>query len=432
MSGSKALTAVAAVGGAVATHAREAPALVSLAPLLPLWVGVSLLRSGGPRPVGDEPSFLHYAHNLLHGTYATPGSGDATRFLWHGPGLPALLTPFVALHVPLPAMRLTGPLLLFLTIILFYRLLRLRLSHGWALAGAWLLGLYAPFGEIVGPLHKEPLALLLLVAALLGAARYLEHGRAGQLALAGLSLAGLAMTRLEYGWVILALLVLAGPWALLSRRLDARRALSICGLAIAGCVPWLLYTYALTGHVLYWGNSGGLSLYWMAPHDDQLGAWHGVHTVFSQAALAPFRPFFRHVETLAPLQRDLAFEHAAIAGIERNPAGYGLNLLANAARSCFAAPISSQVPAGAIAVEAAFTVPLLTGLVVCARSTWRGRAHLPREATPFCALGMLGVAAHLLPSSEPRLVLPLVPIALWLVLHTSAAALGPAPRLRAA
>jgi hypothetical protein len=423
--------AVAAIGRAVATQARERRALVCLAPLLPLWVTVSLLRSGGARAVGDEPSFLRYAHNLLHGTYATAGSGDATQFLWHGPGLPALLTPFVALHAPLAVMRLTGPVLLFITIVLFYRLLRLRLSRGWAIGGAWLLGLYVPFGEIVGPLHKEPLALLLMVAVLLGTARYLEHGRISQLALAGLSLAGLAMTRLEYGWVIVGLLGLAGLWAITSRRIVARRALSICGLALAGCVPWLLYTYSLTDHVLYWGNSGGLSLYWMAPHNDQLGAWHAVHSVFAQAPLAPFRPFFAHVETLTPLQRDLAFDHAAIAGIEANPAGYALNLLANAARSLFAAPISSQVPIGAVVLEAAFTIPLLTGLALCARTVWRRRARLPREAGPFAALGMLSVVVHLLPSSEPRMVLPLVPIALWLVLHTAAGALGPAPHVSA-
>ncbi|MCW2952577.1 MAG: hypothetical protein JWQ48_1747 [Conexibacter sp.] len=401
---------------------------MSLAPLLPLWLAVSLLRSGGPGAVGDEQSFLRYADNLLHGTFATPGTGDATQFLWHGPGLPALLAPFVALHASLPLMRLLGPLLLFLAIVLFYRLLRMRLSHGWALAGAWLLGFYVPFGEIVGPLHKEPLALLLLVAALLGTARYVEHGRVGQLALAGLSLAGLAMTRLEYGWVILALLGLAALWTAATRGIVPRRALSICAVALAGCVPWLLYTYSLTGHVLYWGNSGGLSLYWMAPHNDQLGAWHAVHSVFSQPALAPFRPFFNHVETLSPLQRDLAFDHAAIIAIGHNPAGYVLNLLANAARSCFAAPISSQVPIGAVVLEAAFTIPLLTGLVLCARAARRGLVRLPREAGPFAAFGIVGLAVHLLPSSEPRMVLPLVPIALWLVLQTAA---GQAHRRRA-
>lgn len=54
----------------------------------------------------------------------------------------------------------------------------------------------------------------------------------------------------------------------------------VCGLALLICSPYLVYTYALTGKIFYWGNSGGLSLYWMSsPHPQEFGDWHNPQTL---------------------------------------------------------------------------------------------------------------------------------------------------------
>ena len=401
---------------------RRLPAAVILSPLLALWLGVDMWRGVNGPAVGDEPPFLRYAHNLLHGVYATPGSSDATQFLWHGPGLPALLAPLIALDVPLAALRLTGPLLLFAAILLFHRLLRMSLPPRWALGGAFALGLYAPFGEVVGPLHKEPLALVLLIAALLGVVGYLRDGRRRQLALAGLGFAALAMTRLEYGWVLVALLLAAAIWLAATRAVAARRALAICALALAGCMPWLVYTHALTGRLLYWGNAGGLSLFWMAPHPRQLGSWHAVHTVFRDPALSAYRPFFTHLDTLAPLARDRALQQAARVDIAAHPLTYLLNLGANAGRMLFAAPFSVGLAPRLVGGYALFTLLLLGALGWALVRAWPYRARMPRATWPFVAFALAGFLVHLAPSAEPRLVMPLVPILLWLALHAAATA----------
>lgn len=403
---------------------RSLPPAIALSPLLALWVAVGAWRGAVAAPTGDEPPFLRYAHNLLHGVYATPGSMDATQFLWHGPGLPALLAPLVALGTPLWALRLTGPLLLFAAIVLFERLLAMTLPRRWALGGAWALGLYAPFGELVGPLHKEPLALVLLVAAASGTSAYLRQGRRRQLALAGLTLAGLVMTRLEYGWVVLALLLAAAAWAARARSVAAGRALAVCALAFGGCLPWLTYTWSLTHRLLYWGNAGGLSLYWMAPHAGQLGAWHGVHTVFLDPTLAAYRPFFAHVSALTPLRRDLALQHAALADITAHPAGYALDLLANVGRMLVAAPFSVGLAPRLVGGYTLFTLALLGALAWALTRAWPHRRRLPRTAAPFAAFALGGFLVHLAPSAEPRLVMPLVPLLVWLTLHAAAVTRG--------
>ena len=77
------------------------------------------------------------AERLVDGYYVTgdddailnadPGSPD----LWFGPGLPALLTPLVAVDAPLSLLRLTSALVLFAAVLLMYVLARERWGSRW-------------------------------------------------------------------------------------------------------------------------------------------------------------------------------------------------------------------------------------------------------------------------------------------------------------
>lgn len=366
------------------------------------------------------------AHRLLEGRYAVLGTKDWTRFLWHGPGLPALLAPLVAVGVPLTGLRLLSPLLMFLAALLFYRLLRLRLSRRGALIGAYAVALYAPAYYTLGTVAKEPLALVLSIVALDGTARYLKYGQARQAVLAGLALGALVMTRLEYGWVISAALAFGLVWWLLARVRDrpsallgtrvARRWALICAVGLVVCVPWLSYTYALTGHVFYWGNSGGISLYWMSsPSPSQLGEWHAPHTVFADPALAGYRSFFHYLSTLSPVKADLELQRVAIVQALAHPAKYALNLVANVGRMFVGLPFSFTLPLAVIAGLIVINGSLLAGVLAAAARLKRARASLPRETLPFVIFAVIGLAVHVLPTAEPRMVLPLIPVPIWFI-----------------
>src|SRR5690348_13095152 len=103
-----------------------------LSPLLGLYVTAMLVLPTGEGWAGDEGVYLDIARNLTHGVYRD-GSGDGalnmclpgwhTPDLWYGPGFLALLAPFVALGLPTSLIRLLGPLLLFVSVLLFHRLL---------------------------------------------------------------------------------------------------------------------------------------------------------------------------------------------------------------------------------------------------------------------------------------------------------------------
>ena len=403
-------------------------AVARLSPLLGGFLLAWALSDNGGRPISDEGPFLAAAHRLLDGHYALTGAMDGTKYLWHGPGLPALISPLVALGTSLTVIRLVGPLLLFVAVVLFYRLLRLRLSRRASLVGAYALGLYGPMYEgITSSVQKEPLALAMSVIALYGTARYVSEGRRRYLVLAGLALGSLAMTRLEYGWVIAALLAVALIWWLVARlrqgagsprERTARRWALVCGAGMLSCVPWLAYTYSVTHQFFYWGNSGGISLYWMSsPASNQLGEWHASHTVFADPRLAAYRPLFHHLATLPPLQRDLALRHLAIVQALGHPAKYALNLLANVSRMLLGFPFSFTLSTGVIVGLVVFNTALIGGLIAAATSLRLHRRSLPPEATPFLWFAALAFAAHLFPSAEPRFLIPLVPVAVWVIVH---------------
>jgi hypothetical protein len=399
-------------------------ALVRLLPLLVVLLVASVILDPG-RVTGDEGPLIDAAHRLLQGRYAVPGTMDGTKFLWHGPGLPAVLAPLVALGVPLAGLRFTSPLLMFAAALLFYRMLRLRLSRRGALIGAYALGLYAPGYYVIGTVAKEPLALLFSITTLDASARYMRWGRRRHAAIAGLSLAALAMTRLEYGWVIILALGGGLVWWLLAgvrrrgvqgRTRTARRWALICAVAMLGCVPWLVYTYRITGRPFYWGNSGGLSLYWMSsPSPSQLGEWHGPHTVLSNPALAGYRPFFHYLATLRPLQRDLKLDHVAVTQALGHPGKYALNLVANLGRMFVGFPFGFVLPTAVIVGLIAINGTLFAGLLAAGRRVIRAHASLPRESIPFLLFATIGFVVHLLPTAEPRMVIPLIPVPIWLI-----------------
>jgi hypothetical protein len=400
---------------------REA-ARVAL-PLLALYVAVCALAQPGPHPVRDEPDLLAAAARLLDGHLVPSGAVTTPRaYLWHGPGIVALLAPFVALGLPLTAMRFIEPLLMVAAALLFHRVLRVRLRPGPALAWTYAFGLYVPFFSVVPQVHKEPLAVLLVVAGILALTRALSGGRWPSVAAAGLALAALTMVRLEYGWVSVALLACgAAGWAAHRRSVRARRLVAIAAVAVAGCVPWLACTYHLTGKPLYWGTSSGLSLFWMSPTvPGETGQWHEPSQVSWDPALARYRPFFRELQTLDPVESDSRLRERALANIRARPGDYARNLAANAARLLFSAPMRPGLPPLGVAVYALFNSLLMAAAGWAAVILWRRRRAVPPETVPIALFAAIAIAAHLPPSASPRMLLPIVPALLWLVAHAAA------------
>jgi hypothetical protein len=401
---------------------------VAFLPLLCVFVLATFFF---PRRASDERNYVELAHNLLDGHFAGLGWRPATPYgtsadpanpdLWFGPGLPGALTPLVALDVPIEALRITGALFLFGAVLVFYRLLRLHVGTGTALLGAYALGAYFPFYVLLSTIHSEPLAILLIVSMLYLLSRYVTDGGLAYGVAAAAAAAGVALTRVAYGWVLTGMVVAFGLWWLVSRRRTLLRIAGVYALALAFCLPWLAYTYSVTDRLLVWGNSGSLSLYWMSsPHPQDLGDWRGgaYEVVVTDPKLAHHRDFFLELAPLDPAEQNRRLEQRAIENIRGSPAKFAENVAANVSRMIFGFPFSAKPETLNTLFYLVPNSIILWAVVGCAVLVARRPGSFPPEGIAFAAFAALGFALHAVLAAYPRMLMPLIPIALWFVFHT--------------
>ena len=393
--------------------------VLALLPLLGLLILGSLLV---PERQDDEAGYLEIARNLMHGHYAT-GRPDALLDadpsypdIWFGPGLPLTLVGPVAADLPLWLLRLSGPLFLFGALLLFHAVLRRSLAPRAALLATWALGLYLPFLTVLTNLHSEPLAVLCLTAWMYATVRLLDDGRGRWLVLGAAALAGLALTRVDYGWVHTLLLAALLVWWALTRSANARRLSAMVALSLALCIPWLAYTASETGRAFVWGNSGSLSLYWMSsPYAGDLGDWQQANAVSTDPSLAAHRPFFESLRGLDLPKQNAKLERQALENVVHHPMQYAENVGANVSRMLFDTPYSrTEQRLGALG----FALPnaLLLGLLAVSLVVLvRVRRSLPAPAAPFALFALASFGLHALVAAYPRMLLPIVPVIAWFV-----------------
>ena len=403
--------------------ARDHPALL-LVPLLAVFVLAALFL---PERQNDESGYLGLTRNILDGDYAK-GPADALLDsdetypdLWFGPGLPLVLAGPVAAGLPLELVRLTGPLFLFVAVLVFFALMRRYTRPKPALVAAGALGLYVPFYTLLPALHSEALAVLFVVVALYATARVCEEGGRGWLVLGAVALAGLALTRVDYGWVLTVVLIAVLVWWLVSRGATPRRLAGMYALGLALCLPWLAYTTAETGRVFQWGNSGGLSVYWMSsPYEGDLGDWQKAEAVFSDLNLAPHRSFFASLRGRSLPEQNSRLERRALENVREHPAKYVENVAANVSRMLFDAPYSYSSQR---LTAAYFVVPnalLLGAVLLAAVVAVRVRGSLPPPTAPFAIFALAAFGLHALVSAYPRMLFPIVPVLVWFAATTIA------------
>lgn len=391
--------------------------LLLLAPLLAMYLAAWAFF---PERPDDEASYVVLAERLTQGFYVTgddraildedPASPD----LWFGPGLPAALAPLVAVEAPLWLLRLTSPLLLFGAVLVFYVLSRRRFGPRVGVVAAYALGLYLPFLGLLSNLHSEVLAVLLVAVGMLGLARFLERGGPAWLVLGAVGLGGLALTRVAYGWVLTVALLLLLAWWVARRSRSSGRAAVVLVLALALCLPWLAYTYAKTDRLLVWGNSGSLSLYWVAsPYDGDLGDWHQAHLVFTDPDLRPHRDFFEGLRGLELAEQNAEIEREALRNIVEHPGKYAENILANVSRMLFNSPYSRTFQQTNDIFYALPNAILLGALALCLLVLLPRRRTLPPETGVFVLLGSVAFILHALVAAYPRMLAPIVPLLVW-------------------
>ena len=388
----------------------NAKVLLRLSPLLVIYIMLIVLTSRSDF-FGDEGGYVSHAINLTHGYYTPANNID----LWWGPGYSIIMAPFVLLKAPWLAVKLLNAFFLFFAVIYFYHTLRLYTSSRYVLLLSYLFGLYPPFLRLLSYMLPETLTTLLVAGLTYHFCKLNQsptHSRMHQL-LAGCYLGYLALTKVLFGYVIVVCLIIAGlAFMLVKRSQVLKKAMAVCGIAFLVCLPYPLYTYSLTGKLFYWGNVGGMQLYWMAtPYEDELGDWQFIEQIRTNPKLAAHHlAFYEKVAKLPSIERDDVFMREAIHNIGKHPSKYFRNWLNNIGRLFFDYPYSYvyQTPHTYF-----YMIPNMFIVVLGVLSlypAWRQRKVTPTEIYVLLAFVLIAMGGTSLVSAYARQLWVMTPI----------------------
>ena len=302
----------------------------------------------------DEPSYLQLATNLVNGFYSPPPPGID---LWHAPGYPLALVPFVALKAPLLVLRLLNAVWLYASVWIFYDVCRKLVSPSHALAGALLLGCYWLAWKGLPVIMTETFVFFLITATIRAAHNYFTTpGKAiGKLLLLAFLLGYVCISKLLFGYVLLVITLITAFFAFRGNP-QYKKAFPAVLLAWMVVLPYLAYTWSLTGRVFYMGNSGGASLYWMSnPVKGEYGDWFNENLEpnwsvdgVQSGAETILKQNHQHdldlIKSFTGVEKDDAFKRMAIENIKTYPGAFLKNWLANTGRLLFNFPYSYRKP----------------------------------------------------------------------------------------
>jgi hypothetical protein len=383
-------------------------------PLLFLYIIIAVAKSTDIF-IGDENRYIMFANNLTHGHYSPLDYIS----LWNGPGYPIILAPFVLLKLPWITAKLLNPLFLFMAVLYFYKTLRLYIEdERRRILFSYLLGVYPPFFIYIHQILTETLSVFLICGFMFHFCKLYHDSKNSRkhLFIASIYLAYLTLTKIFFGYVILTGILLFLFLYFWKKKDMFRKALIVYLLALFLCSPYLLYTYSLTDRILYWGDSGGLSLYWMStPYEDEFGDWYDFEKVRESRQLAKHHRFFEKLEVLPSLQRDDELKMQAIKNIMKHPVKYLKNVSANIGRMLFNYPYSFVPQKKRTFFYIIPNMFIVVCSIMCIYPYFARRKIIPGEIHIMVVFFLISFAGSALVSAYPRQFMVLVPVLLiWL------------------
>jgi hypothetical protein len=390
--------------------------VVRLLPLVVLYLVVVSVYMGRHADLRvDETRYTVFAENLTEGYYS-----PASRVnLWNGPGYPLVLAPLAAVGAPWAAARFLNIVFMFLAFLYLYRTLRMYVSSTLAYVAVYCIGLLPIVIEYLPRLMTEPLSILLMSGLAYHFSKIHRSGPGTRLHLLAASgyLGYLALTKVLFGYVIAAGIIVFLAAFLIRRRRAAAESLLVVLLAMAVCVPYLLYTHSLTGKAFYWGNSGGMSIYWMSnPYENEYGDWlAGVKPWLAREKGKNHIEFLDGLRQYDAVERDQVLRRTALKNIREHPGKFVKNWGCNLGRLFCNYPFSytPEEPRTYLTLIPGVLIAALLALTVY--PAYVGRRHIPYEIYALSVIGLLYIGGNSLLSAYNRMLMPALPVlALWI------------------
>jgi len=289
---------------------------------------------------GDEGRYIRLSNNLLNGFFSPPYPNIN---LWSGPGYPLLITPFVFFNCPFVTIRILNAFLLYFSLIVIHKTLRIYHSKKKSLFFVLLTGVYFPVFQSLPFIFTECLSWFLIsLISYLFLLNFKNDNISWKLVVAtAFFISYLSMVKVIFGYVIISMIFICSFLMLFKKvRISAKKSLFIFLFSLFFCIPYLVYTYNLTNKIFYWSNSGSMSLYTMStPFENEYGDWKGVTKLLANEN---HKHFIDSILNLPPLKMEEAYKNAAINNIKNHPQKYLYNWVANIGRLLFQYPYSNS------------------------------------------------------------------------------------------
>lgn len=370
---------------------------------------------------GDESRYYMYANNLIHGFYSPKGE----VYLWNGPGYPIILMPFVALKLPLIFITLLNAVFQYLSVVLLYKTFIKYVSPAKALLFSLFWACYYISFKEMGLLYTESFTVFLVAAFQYFTVLVFKQAKRKYIIISGVLLGYIILTKVIFGYVVLTLLAINFIIFLFLRKDNLKKTCFILIIALLSNLPYLFYTYSLTGKLFYWANSGGSSLYWASsPFEGEYGDWNNddFNTYCNIDTLIPCNASiiaknhendFKIFRQYTGVEKDMMFKKKAIENIKNHPAKYVKNYISNFGRMLFGIPQSffyqrfqnlMRIPPNAVI----FTFLLFSGTITILRFR-----RIRYEILFLVMLSFIYLAGSATLSSDQRQFYIVVPVILF-------------------
>ncbi|MGB1206244.1 MAG: hypothetical protein ACPG5B_11390 [Chitinophagales bacterium] len=373
---------------------------------------------------GDEGRYMQFAENLCHGFYSSP---PPDINLWNGPAYPIFLMPFVLLKLPLICITLTNAVLQYLSIVFLFKTLLNYVKRNVALFFSFFWACYyIAYPEIPLILTECFTSFLIVLFLYFLSLSFKKIDKNNFHLYAGFIFGILVLAKIIFGYVLLLMLVLASLSYFIWRSEKTKKASLIFLVAFLLNIPYLLYTYSLTNKIFYWGNSGGMSLYWMStPHEGEFGDWnnptftancgHAADVPCNADLLAKnHQKNMAYVHQFVGVERDNLYKKLAFENIKKHPKKYIENCISNLGRLFFGVPTSYFYQRNATLKRFPPNAILLTFLFFCIIPTLLNfKNNIPIELKMVLGIAFSYLFLSMLVSAYPRQLTVIVPILLF-------------------
>lgn len=385
--------------------------------ILPVLYIIIIFAFANNNFIGDEAGYEYYANNITHGFYAD--SNDIN--IWWEPGYPLLLAVFKILHLPAIVMKLFNAVFFFAGMILFFKIISTFLDEKKSILFTFILGLWPPYIRQMAYANSEALSCFLMCVIFYYSIQIYRNKNYKQIFILAAAMAYLALTKAIFGYTIAACIILLGIFLIFTKSKEKVKT-SIITLLIAFtfCLPYLFYTYSLTGKVFFWSNRGGVNIYHSTtPFAGEYGDWFGYNIYLDNPqAMQNHKDVLEQTKNMKAIEKDEKFKELGIEHLKNSPKKFFYNWFVSLGRLMFNFPFSYSLQKPDVYFYILPNMFLFTFLFISVGILLRHRRKFPFEYSLMILFSLVYIGGISLAAAVARYTALIYPLLFALILYT--------------